>query len=169
MVACATNVILPSFVPMKLKGYTTDFENSLVPWLGKTVKMVGYYLQEVFDSENLDLTKEQMIVLKKLHVKDGLNQNKLATLTYRDKSSLARLLSKMETKNYIVRRQNNDDKRINDIFLTEVGRSIFKRSKVVVESLVAILEKDISEEEKQGVIQILKKVQFNLAIRREVL
>ncbi|PHQ62119.1 MAG: MarR family transcriptional regulator [Maribacter sp.] len=154
---------------MKSKGYKTDFENSLIPWLGKTVKMVGYYLQEVFDSENLDLTKEQMIVLKKLHVKDGLNQNKLATLTYRDKSSLARLLSKMETKNYIVRRQNNDDKRINDIFLTEVGRSIFKRSKVVVESLVAILEKDISEEEKQGVIQILKKVQFNLAIRREVL
>lgn len=154
---------------MKLKGYTTDFENSLAPWLGKTVKMVGYYLQEAFHSASLDLTKEQMIVLKKLHVKDGLNQNELAMLTYRDKSSLARLLSKMEVKKYIVRRQNNEDKRINEVFLTENGKSILKRSKVVIEGLVAIMEEGISEEEKQGVIQTLKKVQFNLTGRREAL
>ncbi|MFK5973147.1 MAG: MarR family transcriptional regulator [Flavobacteriaceae bacterium] len=154
---------------MKSKGCISDFENSLAPCLGKTEKVVGYYLQEAFHSANLDLTKEQMIVLIKLHLKDGLNQNELAMLTYRDKSSLARLLSKMERKNYIVRKQNNEDKRINEIFLTDDGRSIFKRSKLVVEGLRAIMEEDISEVDKQRVIQILKKVQFNLTARRGAL
>ena len=90
---------------MKSQNNHVDFENSIGPWLGKTVKIVEYYLQERFNTHNLDLTKEQMIVLKRLHDKDGLSQNELAFLTLRNKSSLTRLLSKMEKKNYIIRKQ----------------------------------------------------------------
>ena len=82
-----------------------DFENSIGPWLGKTVKVIDYVLQESLKTNSLDLTKEQMVVLKKLHDNDGLNQNELAFLTLRNKSSLTRLLTKMESKNYILRKQ----------------------------------------------------------------
>lgn len=138
-----------------------DFESSIGPWLGKTSKIVDYYLYEAFQKNGLDLSKEQMIVLKKLHDKDGLNQNELAFLTFRDKSSLARLLSKMEKKKYITRKQSTEDKRNNEVFLTGKGREMFAKTRPVIKSLMDTMEKNISDEEKRQIIKILKKVQFN--------
>jgi DNA-binding MarR family transcriptional regulator len=138
-----------------------DFENSIGPWMGITVKMVEYYLQALFNEHGLDLSKEQMIILKKLHEQDGLNQNELASLTFRDKSSMARLLSKMEKKNYIQRKQSKEDKRINLVFLTEKGRTIFKQTRPALKKLINTMEENITMEEKKLMIKILKKVQFN--------
>ncbi len=128
---------------------------------------MDYYLQEAMVRHNLDLSKEQMIVLKKLHDQDGLNQNELASLTYRDKSSLARLLSKMEAKNYIVRRQSVEDKRSNEVFLTEEGRHIFQRTRPVIKEVMETMEQDLSKEEKRHIIHLLKKVQFNFTKKTE--
>lgn len=138
-----------------------DFENSIGPWLGKTVKLLDYHLIELFSEQGLDLSKEQMITLKKLHKKDGLNQNELAFLTFRDKSSLARLLSKMENKGYLERRQSKEDKRVNQVFLTDVGRNIFKKTTPILKKFINVMEQNISEEERLQVIKTLKKVQRN--------
>ncbi|NND79030.1 MAG: MarR family transcriptional regulator [Maribacter sp.] len=146
---------------MKTKEDHIDFENSIGPWMGMTVKMVEYYLQALFNEHGLDLSKEQMVILKKLHEHNGLNQNELASLTFRDKSSMARLLSKMEKKNHIHREQSEEDKRINLVFLTDKGRSMFKQTRPVLEKLISTMEENITMEEKKMMIKILKKVQFN--------
>ncbi len=146
---------------MNTKEDYIDFENSIGPWMGITVKMVEYYLQALFNEHGLDLSKEQMIILKKLHGHDGLNQNELASLTFRDKSSMARLLSKMDKKNYIQRKQSKEDKRINLVFLTEKGRTIFKQTRPALKKLINTMEENITMEEKKLMIKILKKVQFN--------
>lgn len=146
---------------MKSEEELSDFQNSIGPWMGKTVKIVEYYLQELFTEFGLDLSKEQMIVLKVLHVQDGLNQNELASLTFRDKSSMARLLSKMEKKNYVNKEQSKEDKRINLIFLTEKGRVVFKQTRPVLKKLIKTMEQNITKIEKKQLIEILKKVQFN--------
>lgn len=146
---------------MKLREEHIDFENSIGPWIGKTSKIADYYLHELLLEQGLDLSKEQMITLKKLHDEDGLNQNELAFLTFRDKSSLTRLLSKMEMKNYIKRKQSKEDKRINQVFLTNEGRAAFKQSKQAIKKFIAIMEQNITEDDKKRVIGILKKVQFN--------
>lgn len=147
---------------MKIDGLTIDFEKSIGPWLGKTVKIIDYYLQEAFNKADLDITKEQMIVLKKLNEQDGLNQNELAFLTYRDKSSLARLLSKMEQKQYIFRKQHEGDKRVNMVFLTAEGKLVYKNTRPVIQKLIQRLERNITETEKHQMIDLLKKAQKNL-------
>ena len=146
---------------MKAKEIVVDFENSIGPWLGKTVKILEYYLQEQFNEHGLDLTKEQMIVLKRLHDEDGLSQNELAYLTLRNKSSLTRLLSKMENKGYISRKQCKEDKRINHVFLNELGKKIFKKSKPAINEMISRMEQNISDSEKQQIIKTLKKIQSN--------
>ena len=138
-----------------------DFEKSIGPWLGKTVKIIENHLQEAFDKHGIDLSKEQMIVLKKLHEQDGLNQNELAFLTLRNKSSLTRLLHKMESKKYITREQSQEDKRINNVYLTDLGRSIFKKSGPIINKIIHTMEQNISNTEKQQIIEILKKIQSN--------
>ena len=146
---------------MKSKENSIDFENSIGPWIGKTVKLLEYHLQELFNEHNLDLTKEQMIVLKRLQDKDGLSQNTLAFLTLRDKSSLTRLLSKMEKKEYIIRTQNKEDKRINHVYLTELGKQVFNQAKPVIKKMIFTMEQNITIAEKQQIIEILKKLQQN--------
>lgn len=146
---------------MKFEKNPIDFENSIGPWLGKTVKIVDYFLQESLNKVDLNLTKEQMIVLKKLHDQDGLNQNELAFLTIRNKSSLTRLLTKMEHKNYITRKQSVEDKRINRVFVTQLGREIFQKTIPVMSQLIDRMENNISGSEKLQIIKILKKIQLN--------
>lgn len=146
---------------IKMEDNSVDFENSIGPWLGKTVKLLEYYLQENFNNHGLDLTKEQMIVLKRLHDKDGLSQNELAFLTLRNKSSLTRLLSKMEKKDYILRKQCKEDKRINHVYLTEFGEETFKKTKPAIREMIEIMEQNISDSEKQEMIKTLKKIQHN--------
>lgn len=148
---------------MKNEAILVDFETSLAPWLGKTVKMLDYYMQEAFQNANLDLTKEQMIVLKKLHEKDGLSQNELAFLTYRDKSSLARLLSKMESKQYVTRKQNLFDRRTKEVFLTPTGKKMYARTLPVIKLMIDKMEQNISVNEKEQMINLLKKVRMNFA------
>lgn len=154
---------------MKLGEEHIDFENSIGPWLGKTSKIADYHLHEILLDQGLDLSKEQMITLKKLHDEDGLNQNELAFLTFRDKSSLARLLSKMEKKNYIKRKQSKEDKRINQVFLTNEGRAVFKQSKPAIRKFITAMEQNITKEEKKQIIGILKKVQFNFTQEKAAL
>ena len=50
---------------MKSVNNNVDFENSIGPWLGKTVKILEYYLQERFNKHNLDL-------LMKLYAEDAI-------------------------------------------------------------------------------------------------
>ena len=152
---------------MNAENEIVDFENSIGPWLGKTVKIIEYYLQEALDKQGIDLSKEQMIVLKKLHEQDGLNQNELAFLTLRNKSSLTRLLRKMESKKYIIREQSKEDKRINNVFLTDLGKSTFQESGPVIYHLIQTMEQNISNSEKKQIIEILKKIQQNFNSKTE--
>ena len=154
---------------MQTKEVNVDFENSIGPWLGKTVKILEYYLHEKFKEHNLDLTKEQMVVLKKLHDKDGLSQNELAFLTLRNKSSLTRLLSKMEKKCYIIRKQSKEDKRFNKVYLTNLGRDVFKRTKPAIKAMISTSEQNISVSEKKQIIKTLKKIQTNFDSNSESL
>ena len=146
---------------VKSEEMNVDFEKSIGPWLGRTMKLVDYHMNESFANADLDLTKEQMVVLKKLSKKDGLNQNELAFLTYRDKSSLARLLLKMERKKYIRREQSADDKRAKKVFLTKTGKTIYSQTRPIIKSLIDKMEHNISFEDKERMISVLKKVQIN--------
>jgi len=154
---------------MKSKAKKIDYDDCIAPWLGKTIKIVDYYLQESLSDNGLDLTKEQMIVLKKLHDQNGLNQNELAFLTLRNKSSLTRLLSKMENKKYIIRKQGETDKRINKVYITDLGREIFQKSRPTIKYMMDTVEQNISSQEKEQIINTLKKIQSNFDIKSELL
>ncbi len=151
---------------MQSSKHKIDFESSIAPWLGKTSKIIDYYIHDALQRQGLDLSKEQMIVLKKLHDKDGLAQNDLAFLTLRNKSSLTRLLVKMEHKGFIDRKQSSNDKRSNHVYLTDAGRAIFKKARPVIKEVIKTMEKQLSPNEIDQFITTLKKIQFNLTAEK---
>ncbi len=137
-------------------------EQELLPWLGRTSKKISLFISEKFKENNLDLTKNQWLMLKKLCQKDGQMQKELAFLTDRDKASLARLVATMERKGLITRVPVENDKRARQIFLTDEGRSVFQQSIPVVKEFNQELQKGIGQEELNLLINTLKKIQQNI-------
>lgn len=140
-------------------------ENTLAPWLGKTMKMIDNHIQELFFEENIGLTKIQWVLLKQLKEKNGVPQQELAFLTGRDKTSLTRLVNTMEKKNLVARIPSNLDRRINNIHITKKGDILFNETLPLMEQFVKSLQKNISEEEILQTINVIKKIQKNLNIK----
>ncbi|CAM1340472.1 conserved hypothetical protein [Tenacibaculum amylolyticum] len=139
-----------------------DIEKTLVPWMGKTMKMIDNHIQDVFYEKNISLTKTQWILLKKLEEKNGVPQQELAFLTGRDKTSLTRLVNTMEKKSLVARIPCKSDKRINRIYLTKKGELLLKETSPIMEHFAKSLQENISEEEIAKAIEIIKRVQENL-------
>jgi DNA-binding MarR family transcriptional regulator len=137
-------------------------EHQFVPWVGRTSKKINLFMAERFRENNLDLTKIQWLLLKKLCEKDGQLQKELAFLTDRDKASLARLVATMERKGFIIRVPVENDKRARQIFLTDKGRTIFQKSMPVIKEIFGELQMGIDDTELQLLIGTLKKIQQNI-------
>ena len=137
-------------------------ENTLAPWLGKTMKMIDNHIQDVFYEMNINLTKIQWVLLKKLNEKNGVPQQELAFLTGRDKTSLTRLINTMEKKSLVARIPSKSDRRINHIHLTKKGEQLFKETLPVMENFAKSLQENISDKEITDTIKVIKTVQENL-------
>ncbi len=138
------------------------FNDDIFPWLGVTSKMIDSYHTHLLKVEGFDLTKEQWVMLKVLSEHNGVSQNGIACLANRDKTSLARLFNTLEKKNLIARIPSNDDKRINLIYLTTRGERILSETEHIREDMVSDLQKNISDNEIDTVIQVLKKIHQNI-------
>ncbi len=139
------------------------FDKTVLPYLGRTAKLAGYYFMDTFHENGIDLSKEQWIVLKKLHDQDGQTQNNLAFITNRSKTSLTRLINTMEKKNLVFRELFNKDKRINHIHLSDLGKKTFLSSLPVLKKLIDELQDNISPNDLTITIQVLNKIQNNIS------
>lgn len=83
-------------------------------------------IQRQLKQQNIDLSFEMFQILAYLWRKDGVNQQELATNTFKDKASLTSLLHNMEKKNLVKRTEDQQDRRNKQVFLTEQGWQYFK-------------------------------------------
>jgi DNA-binding MarR family transcriptional regulator len=146
----------------------TEFDNTLLPWLGRTMKLIDLYIGNHFQEQDIDLTKVQMIMLVRLFFNDGQPQNDLALLTNRDKASLARLLDTMERKRLVVRVPSKEDKRIKLVHITKKGIELYESVRPLIKQMILKVQHGISEQDVQFTIKILKQLQLNMGIEETV-
>lgn len=139
-----------------------DIDETLLPWIGKSMKAIDYFIIDRFAEHGIELTKVQWILLKKLKNMNGEAQHHLAFLTNRDKASLARLLTTMESKNLVARIPSESDHRINHIYITATGEKIFKKSLPVVKKMINDIQKGLTNKERDITISVMKKIMNNI-------
>ena len=139
-----------------------DFNKIVIPWIGKTAKMLDYYHTNELKSAGFDITKEQWLLLKALSLHDGASQNELACFTERDKTSMTRLVNTMEKKNLIARIPSKEDKRINLLYLTKQGEKMLSETEQIRKNVISDLQNGLSDSEIETVINVLKKIQNNI-------
>jgi DNA-binding MarR family transcriptional regulator len=142
-----------------------DIDQTLLPWIGKSMKAIDYFMMDRFSEHGIELTKVQWILLKRLRNMNGEPQHHLAFLTNRDKASLTRLLTTMESKNLVARVPSGSDQRINQIFITSHGEKIFQKSIPVVKGMIEEMQQGLTEEERKMTIRVLKKLMKNISTK----
>ncbi|MCB9255901.1 MAG: winged helix-turn-helix transcriptional regulator [Chitinophagales bacterium] len=143
---------------MKNNTNIKPIEETLLPWIGRTTRLYSRRIQDSFKENDLDFSREQIILLKHLTEQDGLVQNDLACASNRDKTSLTRLVSKMEAKGLVTRMQCAEDNRCNKIYITPKGREKFEKAFPIVVATAKHMQEALSEEEIASTIKVLKKI-----------
>lgn len=146
------------------KGVPSGFEHLLLPWLGRTMKHIDPYINAKLSQKGVNLSRQQVILMKILHQDGPLPQNDIAFLTDRDKTSLTRLINGMEKKNLVARTTSPDDKRVNLVHITKKGEKVLNETAPLLLAIASELEKGVSAEDKEAAIRTMKTIQENIAI-----
>ncbi len=139
-----------------------DIDETMLPWIGKSMKVIDYFIMDRFAEKGIGLTKVQWLLLKILIRKNGTSQHELAFLTNRDKASLTRLITTMENKNLVARISSKTDNRKKHIYITRFGEKIFDQTMPIVGEIIDEMQKGISKEERMLTIGVLKKMMNNI-------
>ncbi|MBI5325668.1 MAG: MarR family transcriptional regulator [Ignavibacteriae bacterium] len=144
-----------------MKNYNILFKE-LGFLIGHTGRALKNSITKAFAKNGYEITVEQWGILMFLWTKDGITQQALSSSIAKEKTTVVRLIDKMEKRNMIKRIQDKEDRRNNLIYLTDEGKSL--REKLVPIAIYELKKalKNLSELEIDNLTLLLKKVYNNI-------
>ncbi len=121
------------------------------------------YLAEVFKKNNVNLTGEQYLVMDALWNEGTLTQQAIAFIIQKDKNSVTQFIDNLEKKGLVTRSVSKDDRRVNNIVVTEEGMALKDSTKQLAIETMNKAMKDIPEEDVQTFVTVLKKICGNIS------
>ena len=144
-----------------------NVENSIIPFLGKTVKFMEFYVEEQFADAGLSLSKIQFVFLKVITENNGQPQNNLAGLTGRDKTTFTRNINTLERKGLVERKLSEQDKRIKLVYITPKGTKALQKADPIIKRIIGEVEEGITDEERESFLKTLTKIRTKVISLRE--
>lgn len=114
--------------------------------------------------QKLDLSEGQPKILYILEKQDGYTQRELAEMCRIRPSTLTVMLDKMEKKNFIYKKRTtvSGGKRAYQVYLTEEGRKMAEKVKILTDRLDSDSLTGFSDMEKEMLYDFIKRIIRNL-------
>ncbi len=120
------------------------------------------HLSEVFKKNGVNLTAEQYLVMDTLWNEGTLTQQAIAFIIQKDKNSVTQFIDNLEKKGLVARSVSQEDRRVNNIVVTEAGMVLKDSTKqLAIDTMNKALE-GIPEEDVQTCVEVMKKVCANI-------
>ncbi|MEP9379191.1 MarR family transcriptional regulator [Aquabacter sp. CN5-332] len=134
------------------------------PTLGFLLHDVARLLRKRFEqrARGHGLTRAQWQALAYLANNEGIHQGGLAELIDIEPITLGRIVDRLEARGLIERRQHPTDRRVWLLFLTEAARPLLSVMREVGEATRSEALLDISETERQQLLDMLGRMKTNL-------
>ena len=129
---------------------------------GKLSAAINRRLYRVFRTQGIEVTPEQWTVMYYLWTRDGVTQQELCNLTFKDKPSMTRLIDHLEKLNCVERIPSKRDRRINIIKLTEKGRELENITKPVVLNVIQEALSNLTRDDIDTACRVLISIFDNL-------
>lgn len=125
---------------------------------------VARQLRVLIDSkvEPFNLTRLKWQALGILDRKDGISQAELAERLDLDRSSVGRLLERMEVRGFIRRERDDADRRIVRVFIENDAKPLLEDLENISEEVKMQATEDLSKDEQDQLVNILLKMKSNL-------
>lgn len=118
-----------------------------------------YRKQKIFLKDKLlefDLTPAELHILLALYNKDEVSQDALGEYLSSDKAGIARTIKELENKNYIYRKKDEDDKRVNVVCLTDKAKGIEPILKERLKEWTDFILEGFSKEDVDKIFEMLE-------------
>lgn len=135
--------------------------NSIGTLIGRAFRVLKYDVQKEFSKLGYRLTLEQWVLLVILKNINGITQHDISKIIGKDKTTITRLIDGLVNKEYILRIQDEHDRRNNQIFLTDIGK---KAENILTPIAIKTNNKALkgfSEKEVELFISLLNKLILN--------
>lgn len=121
------------------------------------------YLSEVFKKNNVNLTAEQYLVMDTLWNEGTLTQQAISFIIQKDKNSVTQFIDNLEKKGLVTRSVSKEDRRVNNIVVTEEGMALKDSTKqLAIETMNKVL-KGVPESDVLTFVSVLKKLCTNIS------
>ncbi|MGL5151924.1 MAG: MarR family winged helix-turn-helix transcriptional regulator [Clostridium sp.] len=100
----------------------------------------------------------QHFFLAKLYREQGITQDELTDKVLVDKATTARAIKKLEDNGYVIRVKNDNDKRVNNIFLTDKALEFEEEFWSILNDWNDKITQNLNKEEKETLFYLLGKV-----------
>ena len=120
-------------------------------------------IQSKINDYDPDLSFELLEIIGLLWRKDGINQQEIADIVSKNKSSVTYLINSLVKRGLVERVENKNDRRNKQIFLTESGK---QKRKIIFPWALDLYQQaagDIDADEIRNAISLVKKMIANLA------
>lgn len=136
--------------------------------LGFLLGDVSRLMRREFDRriKDLGLNRSQWFILAQLYRQDGVTQTELADQIEMDKAPVGRALDRLEESDWITRKPDSQDRRVNRIFVTEKINSYVKDMRGEANRLYKDACRGLSKEDVERFIDVLVVVKTNLDTER---
>ncbi|MEP1032109.1 MarR family transcriptional regulator [Ekhidna sp.] len=135
-------------------------------FIDRTYKVVRQDLINRFKKAGIDITPEQWVILAKLEEQD-MYQTELASMSFRDKPTVSRIVDLLAKKQFVERIPDKEDGRKYHVSITKEGLTMINKARPFVEESRKIGWINLTEEEYETLIVTLDKVFSNYSEKSE--
>lgn len=137
-------------------------------------ELIGRYISQIYRKGNSFITKEiskfgigsgQIMFLMQLYKKDGISQEELSENLHIDKGTTCRAIKKLEEEEFLIRVKDENDKRAYKLYLTEKSKDMEENIKSILYEWEKNISKELSQEEVDALLTVLKKICTNQNIK----
>lgn len=110
----------------------------------------------------IEISFEVLEIMKILSKTDGIIQQEIADILFKDKSNMTYLIDNMAKSGWVIRKDDDSNRRIKLIFLTEKSRVLNQQLAPLAKDCFLALSEDVTERQVQSGIKMVAKMNNSL-------
>ncbi len=139
-----------------------DYENIPLHWVNRLSFLTRKTLSQGFEEEGLFVSAEEWAILLILWSKGEQTPTALADVTFRDRTTITRLIDQMVKKQFVVREHDEKDRRRVLIKASEKGQALKDELVPIAKSMIATATSGISPQDIETTVKTLNQMTNNL-------
>jgi DNA-binding MarR family transcriptional regulator len=153
---------------LKNEAQHSYWQKSIPTLISQCNVLLGKNLAKVINENDVRITPEQWVYFVLLSESEGQTQQELSAKSFRSKPAVTIAMNALERANFVERRSDQQDKRINRIFLTQEGREEYQKLKPLIDKMLLTYFKGFDNSDFLQLEKNITKLVVNLSTEVEL-